>query len=190
MQLLLRSWFRCMLQNKKAPLHRIVSKKTPKVSSSFNQIWKVKMSKLSEFTSFYRIYPIYILFLHILHIFWHLHYIKSFWHIENLTQRMVKLWSEVVELKKWSKMVKLQRWTKGGQLKARQGAAHGESEEGGGASGFLPNWKAIEGAVSALSASYIARKTWHLAAIIFLCGDTLWDQFLHRLWVTNKNVLP
>ena len=100
MQLLFRSWFRCMLQNKKAPLHRIVSKKTPKVSSSFNQIWKVKMSKLSEFTSFYRIYPIYILFLHILHIFWHLHYIKSFWHIENLTQRMVKLWSEVVELRK------------------------------------------------------------------------------------------
>ena len=110
--------------------------------------------------------------------------------IENLTQRMVKLWSEVVELKKWSKMVKLQRWTKGGQLKARQGAAHGESEEGGGASGFFPNWKAIEGALSALSASYIAHKTWHLAAIIFLCGDTLWDQFLHRLWVTNKNVLP
>ena len=36
-------------------------------------------------------------------------------------------------------MVKLQRWTKGGQLKARQGAADGESEEGGGASGFLPN---------------------------------------------------
>ena len=36
-------------------------------------------------------------------------------------------------------MVKLQRWIKGGQLKARQGAADGESEEGGGASGFLPN---------------------------------------------------
>ena len=44
-----------------------------------------------------------ILFLHILHIFWHLYYIKSFRHIENLTQRILKLWSEVVELKKMIK---------------------------------------------------------------------------------------